>query len=48
MRRYLLDTNTAGLLIEKRGKVPECARQAKRNGDRIGIGIPVALLRSRI
>jgi tRNA(fMet)-specific endonuclease VapC len=41
MRRYLLDTNMAGLLIEKRGKVPERARQAKRNGDRIGIGIPV-------
>jgi tRNA(fMet)-specific endonuclease VapC len=41
MRRYLFDTNMAGLLIEKRGKVPERARAAKRNGDRIGISIPV-------
>jgi tRNA(fMet)-specific endonuclease VapC len=41
MRRYLLDTNMAGQLIEKRGKVPDRARQAKRNGDRVGIGMPV-------
>jgi tRNA(fMet)-specific endonuclease VapC len=41
MKRYLLDTNMAGDLFEKRGKPPERARQARRNGDRIGIGIPV-------
>lgn len=41
MRRYLLDTNTAGDLIEKRGNVPERARQARRGGGRIGIGMPV-------
>jgi tRNA(fMet)-specific endonuclease VapC len=41
MRRFLLDTNTAGDLIDKRGRVPERAREARRNGDRIGIGIPV-------
>ncbi len=41
MRRYLLDTNMAGDLIEKRGKVPESAREARRKGGRIGIGIPV-------
>ena len=41
MRRYLLDTNMAGSLIEKRGKVPERIRAARRNGGRIGIGIPV-------
>src|SRR5262245_1205094 len=41
MRRYLLDSNTAGDLIEKRGNVPERARQARRKGGRIGIGMPV-------
>src|SRR5437870_2553460 len=41
MRRYLLDTNTAGDLIEKRGNVPNRARDARRKGGRIGIGIPV-------
>jgi tRNA(fMet)-specific endonuclease VapC len=41
MRRYLLDTNMAGDLIEKRGRVPERAREARRNGGRIGIGMPV-------
>jgi tRNA(fMet)-specific endonuclease VapC len=41
MRRYLLDTNTAGDLIEKRGNVPDCVREKRRAGGRIGIGIPV-------
>jgi tRNA(fMet)-specific endonuclease VapC len=41
MRRYLLDTNTAGDFIQKRGEVPERAREARRKGGRIGIGIPV-------
>lgn len=41
MRRYLLDTNMAGDLIEKRGRVPERAREARRKGGRIGIGMPV-------
>lgn len=41
MRRYLLDTNTASQLIEKRGRVPERVREARRAGDRIGMGIPV-------
>src|ERR1700730_5625570 len=41
MRRYLLDTNMAGNFIEKRGKVPERAREARRKGGRIGISMPV-------
>lgn len=41
MRRYLLDTNLAGALIEKRGKTPDRVREARRQGARIGIGIPV-------
>jgi tRNA(fMet)-specific endonuclease VapC len=41
MRRYLLDTNMAADLIEKRGHVPNRAREARRRGARIGIGIPV-------
>ncbi len=41
MRRYLLDTNAAADFIEKRGKVPDRAREARRQGGRIGIGIPV-------
>jgi tRNA(fMet)-specific endonuclease VapC len=41
MRRFLLDTNIAGDLIEKRGPDPERVRQARLRGDRIGIGIPV-------
>lgn len=41
MRRYLLDTSIAGDFFEKRGKVPDRARDARRNGGRIGIGIPV-------
>jgi tRNA(fMet)-specific endonuclease VapC len=41
MRRYLLDTNMAGDLIEKRGHVPDRAREARRRGAHIGIGIPV-------
>jgi tRNA(fMet)-specific endonuclease VapC len=32
---------TAGDLIEKRGTVPDRAREARRRGDRIGICIPV-------
>ena len=41
MRRYLLDTNAAADFIEKRGKVPDRARNTRRQGGRIGIGIPV-------
>src|SRR5207249_3658825 len=41
MRRYLLDSNMAGDLIEKRGTVPERVCEARRNGGRIGIGMPV-------
>jgi tRNA(fMet)-specific endonuclease VapC len=41
VRRYLLDTNTAGELIAKRGPVPERARATRRQGGRIGIGVPV-------
>ena len=41
MRRYLLDTNMAGDLVEKRGQVPERAREARRKGGRFGIGMPV-------
>jgi tRNA(fMet)-specific endonuclease VapC len=41
MRRYLLDTNMAGDLIAKRGQAPERAREARRKGGRIGIGMPV-------
>lgn len=41
MRRYLLDTNMAGDLIEKAGGVPERVRDARRSGAKIGIGIPV-------
>jgi tRNA(fMet)-specific endonuclease VapC len=41
MRRYLLDTNTAADFIDKRGNVPDRAREIRRKGDRIGIGIPV-------
>jgi tRNA(fMet)-specific endonuclease VapC len=41
VRRYLLDTGIAGEMIEKRGKVPDRVRAARRTGGRIGIGIPV-------
>ena len=41
MRRFLLDTNAAGDLIEKRGKTPDRAREARRKGGRIGIAMPV-------
>ena len=41
MSRYLLDSNTAVALIDKRGNVPEQARDARRQGHRIGIGMPV-------
>jgi tRNA(fMet)-specific endonuclease VapC len=41
MRRFLLDTNMAGALIEKRGQVPQRVRNARRTGGRIGIAIPV-------
>jgi tRNA(fMet)-specific endonuclease VapC len=44
VRRYLLDTNIAGDLIEKRGKTSERAREARRNGGRIGIGIGIPVL----
>jgi len=41
MRRYLLDTNMAGHVIEKRSGVDDRVREARRKGGRIGIGIPV-------
>jgi tRNA(fMet)-specific endonuclease VapC len=41
MKRYLLDTNMAGDLIGKRGQVPDRARETRRSGGRIGLGIPV-------
>jgi tRNA(fMet)-specific endonuclease VapC len=41
MRRFLLDTNAAGDLVEKRGKVPIRALAAQQGGGKIGIGIPV-------
>jgi tRNA(fMet)-specific endonuclease VapC len=41
MRRYLLDTNTAADFIEKRGNVPDRAREVRRKGSRIGICISV-------
>jgi predicted nucleic acid-binding protein len=41
MKRYLLDTNTTGALISKRGTVPARVQAARRSGGRIGIGIPV-------
>lgn len=41
MRRYLLDTNMAGHFIDKRLRVGERAGEARRQGGRIGIGIPV-------
>jgi tRNA(fMet)-specific endonuclease VapC len=41
VRRFLLDTNAASDLLEKRGSVPQRARDARSVGGRIGIGIPV-------
>ncbi len=41
MKSFLLDTNMAGEFIDKRGNVPHRATEARRNGSRIGIGIPV-------
>jgi tRNA(fMet)-specific endonuclease VapC len=41
VNRYLLDTNMAGDLIDKRHGVDDRAREVRRNGGRIGIGIPV-------
>lgn len=41
MKRYLLDTNMAGHWIDKRRGVDERAREARRQGGRIGIGMPV-------
>jgi tRNA(fMet)-specific endonuclease VapC len=41
VRRYLLDTNVAGDLIQKRGNVPDRARDARRRGGHIGICVPV-------
>jgi tRNA(fMet)-specific endonuclease VapC len=41
MKRCLLDTNMAGDLIDKRHGVDERVREARRKGNRIGIGIPV-------
>jgi|SRR5579862_6426173 len=41
MRRYLLDTNSAGHCIFRRFGVHERAKQARREGNHIGIGMPV-------
>lgn len=40
MRRYLLDTGVMGDFLSKRRGVDERVRDARRRGDRIGIGIP--------
>jgi tRNA(fMet)-specific endonuclease VapC len=41
VRRYLLDTNTAGDLIARRKGVAERARAVRQTGGRVGIAIPV-------
>lgn len=41
MKRYLLDTNIAGKLIEKQETVSARVREARRQGGRIGINVPV-------
>jgi tRNA(fMet)-specific endonuclease VapC len=41
VRRFLLDTNSAGDYISRRPGVYDRARAAVSRGDRIGIGIPV-------
>jgi tRNA(fMet)-specific endonuclease VapC len=41
VRRFLLDTNIAAALIDNRGTVLDRAREERRKGGRIGIGIPV-------
>jgi tRNA(fMet)-specific endonuclease VapC len=41
MRRFLLDTGSAGDYIHRRRAVYERARAAIAGGDRVGIGLPV-------
>jgi tRNA(fMet)-specific endonuclease VapC len=41
MRRFLLDTNSAAHCIFRRQGVHERVKQARREGDKIGIGMPV-------
>jgi tRNA(fMet)-specific endonuclease VapC len=41
MKRYLLDTNTAGHCIFRRKGVPEKVKAARAAGNRIGIALPV-------
>ena len=41
MKRYLLDTNSAGHGIFRRQRVHERVKQARREGSVIGIGMPV-------
>lgn len=47
MRRCLLDTGSAADCIFRRRGVDERVKQARRAGDKIGIGIPVPLIRQR-
>jgi predicted nucleic acid-binding protein len=41
MRRFLLDTNSAGDYVSRRHETWEKARQAEARGDRVGICVPV-------
>lgn len=41
MRRYLLDTNAMGDLINNRRGVPDRAAERRRRGDKIGTCVPV-------
>jgi predicted nucleic acid-binding protein len=44
MRRFLLDTGSAGDYIHRRRGVYERAREAVAEGHRVGIGLPVLIL----
>jgi len=41
MKRFLLDTNSAGHCIFRRRGVHERTKQARKEGGKIGIGMPV-------
>lgn len=41
MKRFLLDTNSAGHCIFRRRGVHERVKEARKNGSKIGIGMPV-------
>jgi tRNA(fMet)-specific endonuclease VapC len=41
MRRYLLDSNIMGDLVDRRRGVPEKAQEARQRGGRIGTCMPV-------